>query len=66
MKPQENQDIRKTHVAKLRGGDVEPVSKLAAREADQRAELFALDEEERELLAKVLSPEDGLAGEDDG
>jgi hypothetical protein len=65
MKPRENQDISKARVATLHGGSVEPVSTLAAKEADQHAERFTFDDKDRDLLAEVLSPERGRAGGED-
>ena len=61
MKPRPGQDISKQNVATLNGGEVEPLSKLAAQQEDQRAENFGLEEEDKDLLAEVLASEDSRA-----
>lgn len=58
MKPARDLDIATKHGAALRGGEVEPLSKLAARSSEQHADRFAFTDEDQALLDAVLA-EDG-------
>lgn len=58
MKPAANLDISTEHGAALRGVDVQPLSKLAARTIEQRADRFNFTDEDHELLKAALADDE--------
>jgi hypothetical protein len=58
MKPAAGLDISQGSVAALHGEDVQPLSKLAARTDEERAEHFTFTEEDQKLLDEVLAGKD--------
>ena len=55
MKPASGLDISTKNVAFLDGYDVQPLSKLAAHNDNERAERFAFTEKDDALLQEVLA-----------
>jgi hypothetical protein len=58
MKPAGDLDLSKPNVSRPTGGEVQPLSELAAENVDQLAENFAFTDEDQKLLDAVL----GAAG----
>lgn len=50
-----DKDIMSEIASTLSGGEVEPLSKLAAKSKDQRAELFEFTDADRKLLQAAIS-----------
>lgn len=59
MKPAPGLDISTKGVAVLYGDDVQPLSKLAAHNENERAERFAFTGSDEELLQEVLAADNG-------
>ena len=60
MKPAADIRFSTRNVTEVHGGNVEPLSKLAAVRDSERAEHFAFTAEDRQLLEDVLAEEDRL------
>jgi hypothetical protein len=58
VKPAPGLDISTKSVAVLDGDDVQPLSKLAAHNENERAERFAFTDKDEELLQEVLAADD--------